>query len=204
MGDHDKEFCSLLNAAIQSDHAELAPPAAALARGINAMCVEGRGGAALPFPPGGITYRGGGFNDDHRGFFTEGKVFRQPFFLATSFSQATADRFRRTQEAYGRQGIMWVVYTDPAGEQDLTKRCKHVNFVKHSLIVDGAGNPIEQEYLFAAYSIFTVRSVSWGVGGAPHRIELDAASDNKVDAEGGAERWATPVGSESLPNAPWA
>ena len=82
MGDHDKEFCSLLNAAIQSDHAELAPPAAALARGINAMCVEGRGGAALPFPPGGITYRGGGFNDDHRGFFTEGKVFRQPFFLA--------------------------------------------------------------------------------------------------------------------------
>jgi hypothetical protein len=46
--------------------------------------------------------------------------------------------------------------------------------------------------------------VTWGVGGAPHRIELDAASDNKVEAEGGEGRWATPVGSESLPNAPWA
>jgi hypothetical protein len=58
------------------------------------------------------------------------------------------------------------------------QRCKHVNFVQHSLV------PGEQEYLFAPYSIFTVRSVSWGAGGAPHRIELDAASDNQAAAEG--------------------
>ena len=65
------------------------------------------------------------------------------------------------------------------------------------------GLPDEQEYLFAPYSIFTVRSVSWGAaGGAPHRIELDAASDNRVDVEGGNGRWATPVGSEDLPLAP--
>jgi hypothetical protein len=99
----------------------------------------------------------------------------------------------------GSQPVMWVVHVDPAGEHDPAKRCKHVNFVEHSLV------PGEQEYLFAPYSIFTVRSVSWGAaGGAPHRIELDAASDNNVAAEGGAGRWATPAGSEDLPLAPWA
>jgi hypothetical protein len=198
MSEHDKEFCWLLNKAIRDDLPELAPPTAALARGINAMCVEGRSGADLPFPAGGITYRGGGFDDQHKDFFTEGKVFRQPCFLATSFLQAKAEYFRGRAQKNGFQGILWVICTDPAGEHDVTKRCKHVNFVQHSLV---AG---EEEYLFATYSIFTVRSVTWGVDGAPHRIELDAASDNKVEAEGGEGRWATPVGSESLPNAPWA
>jgi hypothetical protein len=99
----------------------------------------------------------------------------------------------------GFQTVMWVVHVDPAGEHDPAKRCKHVNFVQHSLV------PGEQEYLFAPYSIFTVRSVRWGAGGAPHRIELDAASDNRAAAEGGASgRWATPAGSEDLPLAPWA
>jgi hypothetical protein len=198
MGEHEKEFCSLLNAAIRDDHATLAPSAATLTRGINAMCVEGRGGAVLPFPPSGTTLRGGGFNNDFMDFFTEGKVFRQPCFLATSFAAHKAEEFRARAEAAGFPSVLWVIRVDPAGEHDLTKRCKHVNFVKHSLV------PGEQEYLFTAYSIFTVRSVTWGVGGAPHRIELDAASDNRVAAEGGEGRWATPIGSESLPNAPWA
>lgn len=68
----------------------------------------------------------------------------------------------------------------------------------HSLV------PGEAEYLFSAYSIFTVRAVEWGVGGAPHRIELDAATDNSAKAEGGTGRFATPVGSEELPLAPWS
>ena len=54
-----------------------------------------------------------------------------------------------------------------------------------SLVVDHAGNPVEEEYLFTAYSIFTVRSVTWGADGAPHCIELYAASDNRAEAEGG-------------------
>ena len=58
--------------------------------------------------------------------------------------------------------------------------------------------------VFTAYSIFTVRTVVWGAGGAPHRIELDAASDNQAAAEGGYGRWATPAGSEELPLAPWS
>ena len=86
---------------------------------------------------------------------------------------------------------------DPAGEHDEAKRCKHVNLVEVSLV------PGEQEYLFTAYSIFTVRRVEWGQGGAQHVVELDAASDNNAAAEGGQGRWATPAGSEQLPLAPW-
>ena len=98
---------------------------------------------------------------------------------------------------------MWTVRVDPAGEQDTAKRCKHVNFVTHSLIDLAPGASAEEEYLFTAYSIFTVRSVRWGQGGTPHRIEIDAATDNRVEAEGGGGRWATPVRSEHLPLAPW-
>ena len=51
----------------------------------------------------------------------------------------------------------------------------------------------EQEYLFAPYSVFTVRSVQWtaGTGEDPHQIDLDAAVDNKGP-------------SEDLPLAPWS
>ena len=61
----------------------------------------------------------------------------------------------------------------------------------------------EAEFLFAPYSIFTVLSVEWGENGAPHRIELYAATDNRAQAAGGEGPWATPVGSEELPVVPW-
>ena len=176
----------------------LSTPAASLTHGINALCLVARTNAHLPFPPEGEVYRGGGFDESYRGFFTPGKQYRVPGFLATSFSRATATRFLRTAEAYGQQAVLWVVRVDPAGEDDQTQRCKHVNFVTHSLVGG------EAEYLFTAYSIFTVRAVEWGVDGAAHRIEIDAASDNRVEAEGGDGRWATPVGSEGLPLAPWS
>jgi len=217
--DHNKEFCSLLNAAIRDDHALLAHSTASLTRGLNALCLEGRKAAALRFPPGplrantaqyrrdgpaGETYRGGGFDDAHRDFFEVGKVYRAPGFLATSFQESKAMEFANKAmleipwaNEWGNQSVLWVIHVDPAGEQDVTKRCKHVNFVTHSLVGG------EAEYLFTAYSIFTVRSVTWGAGGALHRIELDAASDNRAEAEGEAGRWATPAGSEGLPLAPW-
>ena len=175
----------------------LSTPAASLTHGINALCLVARTNAHLPFPPGGEVYRGGGFDDTHIGFFTRGRQYRVPGFLATSFSRATATRFLRMAEAYGQQAVLWVVRVDPAGEDDQTQRCKHVNFVTHSLVGG------EAEYLFTAYSIFTVRAVTWGEGGAPHCIELDAASDNNPAAEGGGGRWATPKRSEHLPLAPW-
>ena len=106
-------------------------------------------------------------------------------FLATSFSQATAQQFIHDNAvAMGKQGILWVVHIDPAGAHDASMRCKHVNFVQNSLV------PGEDEYLFTAYSVFTVRSVAWGAEGAVHRVELDAALDNALERE-------------DLPLAPW-
>eukprot|EP01046_Picozoa_sp_COSAG06_P056221 COSAG06_NODE_10567_length_1657_cov_2.103338_2_plen_95_part_00 len=67
--------------------------AALLSRAINEQCVSrraasgGRGGATHPADD--KCYRGGGFLDEHRGFFTPGKKFRQPAYLATSFSVRT-------------------------------------------------------------------------------------------------------------------
>ena len=56
-------------------------------------------------------------------------------------------------------------------------KINHVNLVKKTV----TGLPDEQEYLFAAYSAFTVRSAAWRAGTVadPHRIDLDAAVDNK-------------------------
>ena len=63
---------------------------AGVVRAINAVRnVRGRAPDAIRFPPGGMTYRGGGFNDTHKSFFQVGRKYRVPGFLATSFS-ATA------------------------------------------------------------------------------------------------------------------
>jgi len=80
-------------------------------------------------------------------------------------------------------GVLWVVHVDPAGEHDPSKRCQHAYLIASHL-------RHELEFLFTAYSVFTVRSVEWGEGGAPNLVELDAATDN--DAE--------PL---DLPLAPW-
>ena len=106
-----------------------------------------------------------------------------PAFLATSFSEKVAEQFR-DEDGYGADtGILWVVRMDPAGRHDPTKRCQHAYRISSHLRK-------EKELLFTAYSVFTVRSVEWGEGGAPHLVELDAATDN--DAE--------PL---DLPLAPW-
>jgi len=183
--EHNKELCSLLNAAIRSDEEELMPSAAGLARSINTLCVVRCAGADRAFPEGGITFRGTGFDNRYRDFFEPNKKYRVPGFLATSFSEATARRFVYTNgTALDRPAVLWVVHVDPRGRDDVAHRCKHVNFIEHALV------PGEQEYLFTAYSVFTVRSCVWAEGDELSRIEVDAALDNVAEPE-------------DLPLAPW-
>ena len=187
MNEHAKEFCSLLNAAIRSDDERLMPSTALLVRAINALCVAGRiGEARAEFPTNGRTFRGTAFDHAHRHFFVEGKKYRAPGFVATSFDETTALGFAvRNVLDLGQPAVLWVVHVDPAGEHDPTRRCKHVNFVHDGL----AGR--ENEYLFTAYSVFTVRRVEWSDDPKTlSRIELEAALDNRVE-------------DESLPLAPW-
>ena len=79
---------------MRDDDPALQDSAATLTRAINQMCVTfGQGAEAHAHPPNDECFRGGGFDDQFRGFFTQGKKFRQPAFLATSFARATADNF---------------------------------------------------------------------------------------------------------------
>jgi serine/threonine protein kinase len=219
---HNKELCSLINAAIRDDHPDLAATTAKVVRCINTLCVvRGQAAPALEFPSGpprssfhARTLRGSSFDDTHLDFFTVGKQYRVPGFVATSFAESIALRFLRGAVAWGKKPVMWVVNVDPAGEHDAARRCKHVNYVSHTHVGG------EAEFLFAPYSIFTVRKVERDVEVDPlhhtigHRIELDAATDNRPlepapalelepEPEGGADRWAMPPNSEDLPLAPW-
>ena len=185
--EHNKELCGLLNAAIRSDEEQLMPGAAALARSINTLCVVRAGAGRTNFPVDGVTFRGTGFDNRYRHFFDSepNKKYRVPGFFATSFSEAKAKDFAfNNGTALGRPAVLWVVHVDPRGRDDADYRCKHVNFVKHALV---AG---ELEYLFTAYSVFTVRRCVWAEGDALSRIEVDAALDNLAEPE-------------DLPLAPW-
>ena len=87
----------------------------------------------------------------------------------------------------GQSSIIWVVHVDLSGDHDVARRCKYVNLVS----VSNTHVAGEAEFLFAPYSIFTVRSVAWDAAGGLHRVELDAATDNKVATiTAGGERWA--------------
>ena len=188
--EHKNELCSLLNAAIRSDEEQLMPSAARLARSINALCVVRHAGVLhdlRDFPVEGVTFRGTGFDNHYRPFFDSepNKKYRVPGFLATSFSEKKAIEFAfNNGTALGRPRVLWVVHVDRRGRDDAKYRCKHVNFVKHAHVTG------EQEYLFSAYSVFTVRTCVWAEGDALSRIEVNAALDNLAEPE-------------DLPLAPW-
>lgn len=178
-----REFCFVMNYAGRADTPRFVEPLAVLSRAINKNCVIERGPAVTAsvqkHPDANVCFRGGGFHDDHRGFFAVGKHFRQPAFLATSFSPDVAKNFIRMRG--GDDCVLWTIRIDPE------RKCKHVNLVAKTN-VDG-----EQEYLFAPYSAFAVLTVSWNAGSIdePHQIELLAAVDNKDEPE-------------DLPLAPWS
>jgi hypothetical protein len=69
------------------------------------------------------------------------------------------------------------VELDPRGETQRQFRCKHVNLVTEGHVDS------EKEYLFSAFSVFTVRSCVWSATptdpDTPHVITLAAALDNK-------------------------
>ena len=76
--------------------------------------------------------------------------------------------------------MKWVVQLDPRGETSMRYRCKHVNLVTHTNVGG------ELEFLFAAYSAFTVVSVEWAArpdDETPHVVVLQAAIDNRREAE---------------------
>ena len=54
------------------------------------LCVVRRKEKDQKFPPAAITHRGGALPLQHHAFFTAGKKYRVPMYLATSFSEDKA------------------------------------------------------------------------------------------------------------------
>ena len=183
------ELCSLINEAIRLDAAPLLPSLAVLTRSINQLCVV-RAKGLVAFPADGVLFRGSALIDVARPFYVVGKKYRVPGFLATSFAEKVAKKFlvQSHFNAGGarRPAVLYRVHLDLRGATDVAFRCMHVNLVQHTAV------PGEEEYLFAPYSVFTVRAVAWNAGTArePHVVDLDAAIDNAEEPE-------------DVPLAPW-
>jgi hypothetical protein len=187
----DSEFCFIFSQLLREDPASLARSCAIIARALNMNLVAGRAGSVV-FPPKGECWRGGGFDEQHRGFFKVGKKYRVPGFLATATVKNVTNNFMFRAEAAGYPVVQWCIRldkrSDPQGENSLGHRCKHVNLLRVTHCVG------EEEYLFSAFSVFTVREVVWSSEPTlqdPHRITIEAAIDNSIEPE-------------DLPLAPWS
>jgi hypothetical protein len=160
---------------LREDPASLARSCAIIARALNMNLVAGRTGGFV-FPPNGECWRGGGFNEQHRGFFEVGKKYRVPGFLATATLKTVTNTFMHRAEAAGYPVVQWCIRldtrADPQGGNSLAHRCQHVNLLRVTHC------PGEEEYLFAVFSVFTVREVAWSANPTmqdPHRITIEAA-----------------------------
>ena len=177
-----RELCSIFNQAIRDDNEDMMPAVVMFARGINLLCIT-RGlmpSQATQIP--GKTYRGGALPQQHQSFFEVGKQFRTPQFLSTSKNRRVASNFAYMASERGEEPVLWeFVFHEDFG-------CKHVNFLQRSN-VEG-----EEEFLFTAYSVFTVRSRDIKSGPTnwmdPHKIVLEVAPDNRLYPE-------------DLPLSPW-
>mmetsp|Transcript_15818 Transcript_15818/g.42711 ORF Transcript_15818/g.42711 Transcript_15818/m.42711 type:complete len:141 (-) Transcript_15818:923-1345(-) len=103
---HGREFCSFINQALRDDiedHLQdlvvcqhwvanleglhFILPLQPVVRAINTLCVGRDQASKGLWPSDGICFRGGALPDKHLSFFTVGKKYRVPGFLATSFKE---------------------------------------------------------------------------------------------------------------------
>ena len=174
----DRELCSILNEAIRNDDVELLPHAMVIVKALNQHLITRHQPRAVD--DNMLLYRGAGLPDVHRSFFTVGKVFRVPMFMATSVNRKVAMRFSYNAHTSDCPAVLWTIR--------FPEDCYHMNLLSVS------EKPHEQEYLFTPYSVFTVGKVVWKKKPTvknPHEVTLLAASDNRTEAE-------------DEPLAPWA
>ena len=179
------ELCTIINHSIRADDPELLAPLVVLARSIASLVVTRniREEEDICLPPNGVTYRGGLLPDEFKSFFTVGKKYATPGFLATSFSEKVAKKFmqRAFRSKNGKiPAVRWTIHVNPEGETDATELCQNANLLKISEV------PSESEYLFIPYSVFTILSCEWSAKATPnnpHRISIEAAQDNLCEEQ---------------------
>ena len=149
------EFCTMINEAMRLDLADMMAEVALINCAMNDMLVSRRAEALGPatFPSNATSHRGGGFDLAHKDFFSEKKKFRVPHPLATSGNEDVAYDFWRKAFLKGFMPVHWNFHFDERGEKSRRYACKHVMLLETITNINK-----EVEYLFAAYSVFTVRS----------------------------------------------
>ena len=195
-GGPQREFCFIFSQAIRGDRASIARACAILARGLKTNLVHPNGAREGVYPEvldavtgnrvsAGECWRGGGFNMAHQGFFTAGKKYRVPGFLATSPRRDATNPFKERAEAAGFRVVQWKFEFDPRGDPlgagDQARRCKHINKLR---VTHFRG---EDEYLFQAFSPFTVTAADFTTAGTaadPFLGTLEPALDGLLEDEG--------------------
>ena len=175
-------FYTMINEAMRLDLADMMAEVALINCAMNDMLVSRRVEKLGPatFPSNATSHRGGGFDLSHKDFFSEKKKFRVPHPLATSGDEDVAyDFWRKGSQTIASASILYIVLTllvhknnsshtaflkrfmpvhwyfhfDERGEKRRQYACKHVMLLENITNINK-----EVEYLFAAYSVFTVRS----------------------------------------------
>ena len=116
-----------------------------------------------------------------------GQKYRAPMLLASSFMKDTTEDFMRNSP--GREKVLFII--------KLPLSCYHVNYVDRNSSAATIQRS-EKEFLFSAYSVFTVESVHpssappqlYATYEHPHVITILASKDNATE-------------HADLPSAPW-
>ena len=129
------ELCSIINEAIRSDDPTLIKFVAPVCRVISHLSLSRMVLSQGPFPQDSCTYRGAVLPEEHRSFFTAGKSYRVPGYLATSFKRSQAEMFmQRAHQQTCDAGtphprVLWKIRVDPSGRDNPARRCKHASYV---------------------------------------------------------------------------
>merc|ERR1712146_18908 len=111
-----REFCSLLNQVIRDDLRHEIAAAAPIIRAINQRRMLRNATTTMAeqqWPANGELWRGGGFDDKHKAFFSGlcGHKYRVPGFPATSQLRTTASSFA-FKAAKDKPRAMWHIRLD--------------------------------------------------------------------------------------------
>jgi len=163
----DNEFCHIVNWALWMDRPQ---HVAVITRALSLFLVTGprKGLPTAVSPPNRKTFRGGGFSgkQEHKDFFRKGLLYRTPPVLPTTGTESKAGVFMsRSTE---KEKILWTF--------EFPIVCDHVYHIQKRAL----GVPDEDEWLFAAYSVFEVLKVDWKTGtlGDHHEVVLSVKADN--------------------------
>merc|ERR1712046_433769 len=101
------------------------------------------------WPKDFMSHRGTTMPKEAVDFFTVGKLYRVPMFLATSFHKETALDFLK-QKSDDHVAVHFIF------KLDKQKQCDHALYIEEMTLVAH-----EDELLYMPYSAFTVISINW-------------------------------------------